>query len=137
MDSNVEQRKPLRAFANRMEQVLAENDHKCGWEGSSAGWLLERAVEEVKEAVVAFKEYVKLSLDPEVNYSRSRALQNELIDTANFCMMAWDRLEDEIRSAPTPKPRQIACLCGKEHPDTVKPNNKNDHAGNCGCNACF
>jgi len=32
---------------------------------------------------------------------------------------------------------QIACLCGKEHPDTVKPNNKNDHAGNCGCEACF
>ena len=42
------------------------------------------------------------------------------------------RREMGIEEAP-----QIACLCGREHPDTVKPHNKNDHAGNCGCNECF
>jgi NTP pyrophosphatase (non-canonical NTP hydrolase) len=79
-------RKELRVFVKAMEKVLRENDYKPGWHRDPPRELIDRIWDEIRE------------LEPAVDrWERSEApleeVQKELVDIANFCMMAWDRLE--------------------------------------------
>ena len=75
-------RETIRQFAEAMENVLAANDHKGGWDAERMGiYDLERGLaEEVAE------------------YYIDRT-SKELIDIANFCMMLWSRKERGPQSA--------------------------------------
>lgn len=79
-------RKELMAFARAMEVILRQNDWKHGWEGDSPSALIDRIWDEAREMEVAMALYRQ-------NNAQARDVQKELVDTANFCMMAWDRLE--------------------------------------------
>ena len=106
MEKNVDQRKQLKAFADRMEQILTKNDDKGGWEDCSPSWLMGRAGDELREARRAYARFLKTSVgDSEAGNAAMKKWQDELVDIANFCMMAWDRLDEEIKSAPVPKAR--------------------------------
>lgn len=62
----------VREFAEAMEGVLQENDDKGGWWNCPIEYLRRRLKEELEEY-----------------FSSGDA--KELLDTANFCMMLWDR----------------------------------------------
>lgn len=64
----------LREFAEAMEAVLRKNDYKGGWSQDMCpmGYLEDRLVQEVGE------------------YRKSKDAK-ELVDIANFAMMAWSR----------------------------------------------
>jgi NTP pyrophosphatase (non-canonical NTP hydrolase) len=79
----VELRPEVLAFAQSMEQVLRENDHKGGWKGNDQKnrvYLMRRLYEELREVEVALQD---------ADDSQTR---HELVDVANFCMMLWDNL---------------------------------------------
>ena len=74
----IEQRHELHHFANSMEVVLQNNDHKEHWSNYSAEWLYGRLLDEVSELYAALQE-----ADPE-------DIEQECIDVANFAMMIAD-----------------------------------------------
>lgn len=76
----------LRVFAKAMEKVLRENDHKPGWKHDHPRLLIDRIWDEIRELEPAVDRWEKRQAPLE-------EVQKELIDIANFCMMAWDRLE--------------------------------------------
>jgi len=75
-------REAVKLFAERMEQVLKENDHKGGWgfQDCSTHYLACRLVEEVGEVFAKFAEVNDYHVD-----------EKELVDIANFAMMLWNR----------------------------------------------
>jgi hypothetical protein len=85
-EKKVTPRKELTAFARAMEKVLRQNDWKHGWENDSVKALVDRIWDEIREMEVAMSNYQKNCALPE-------DAQKELVDIANFCMMAWDRIE--------------------------------------------
>jgi hypothetical protein len=88
-------RPQLKKFAERMEEILKVNDDKDGWEGCSVGWLLDQVGKELREARTAYREqYLRTVVQPEAG-DAIKALQDEAVDVANFCMMVWDVLEEE------------------------------------------
>ncbi len=78
----VDARWQVRAFAEEMEQILRENDHKGGWQDCDVKYLQARLIEEVGEY---------FALVAKGSMARGKSFQKELIDIANFCMMLWDR----------------------------------------------
>lgn len=76
----------LRTFAKAMETVLRQNDWKRGWKGDHPRMLIDRIWDEIRELERAV-DYWGVGKAP------IEEVQKELVDIANFCMMAWDRLE--------------------------------------------
>lgn len=85
-------RKELMDFARAMEKVLRQNDWKQGWKGDSPTALIDRIWDEIREMEVSMSNYRK-------NNAQVDDVQKELVDIANFCMMAWDRLESRTMRA--------------------------------------
>lgn len=84
-------------FAMAMELILRKNDHKDGWKSCSPGWLLDQITKELKEAKEAYREkYLRIMVQPAIQ-DAIKDLQDEAVDTANFCMMLWDVLDEERR----------------------------------------
>lgn len=86
-------------FAQQMEIVLRQHDHKGGWEGCSEGYLIDRIGIELREVRRAYKKWVEFR-DFKNNTEEQKvreALRRELTDVANFCMMAFDVLGTEIK----------------------------------------
>ena len=75
-------RRELQNFTDAMERQLRRNDHKGGWRGSGAIWLLSRLKEEVAE------------LDEAIDSGDARRICGEATDVANFAMMIWDVVVD-------------------------------------------
>lgn len=91
----VDIRPQVRTFAGAMEVILRKHDDKDGWEGCSPGWLLDQVGKELREARTAYRErYLRTVVQPEAAEA-IKALQDETVDIANFCMMLWDVLEEE------------------------------------------
>lgn len=82
----VGQRDDVAWFANLMEKVLRENDHKGGWYGCQMSYLKRRLGQEVKE--------LRKALDEE----RDDDVVLEAADVANFAMMIACRAYAAARS---------------------------------------
>jgi len=67
-------------FAKRMENKLAANDHKGGWQGEPVYYFLERIDQELNELQDAL-----------MSGDKTEAI-NECVDIANFAMMLADNL---------------------------------------------
>ena len=79
-------RKAVKVFADRMESVLKQNDHKHGWKFCSYDYLLFKLWEEVYEVIRCF--------NVGGNSARSKEdIKNECADVANIVMMIADNLE--------------------------------------------
>lgn len=85
-EKTITPRPALMVFARAMERVLRQNDWKRGWEADTPTALTDRVWDEAREMEVAMAMYRK-------NYAQASDVQKELVDIANFCMMAWDRFE--------------------------------------------
>jgi NTP pyrophosphatase (non-canonical NTP hydrolase) len=77
-------RPAVRAFAELMEQVLRDNDHKGGWEDEAASRLLDRLTQEVTEV----REVLRRHDLPGPEWQRRVA--REAADVANYAMMIAD-----------------------------------------------
>jgi hypothetical protein len=80
-----ELRPAVQRFAEEMERVLCENDHKNGWEDLHHSDLMERITQERDELLLAENAY--LNHDTEANRKR---MIHEAVDIANFCMMLFE-----------------------------------------------
>lgn len=67
-------------FANVMEDVLKENDHKGGWDNLSHHEMLERLFEEANELDGAL-----------YNKGVPENVRKEAADVANFAMFIYDK----------------------------------------------
>lgn len=76
----IELRAPLRAFVERQEAILQENDHKAGWRDMSLEELLDRIAEEVEEVKTAIQD---------ADWPLAR---KEACDVANFVFMLHDNM---------------------------------------------
>lgn len=81
-------------FAEAMERTLRENDNKKGWRGMTFEEIFDRVSDEYTEA-----KYEMAWVHKDEHYFR---VAEELIDTANFCMMFWDNLHPYEAVKPTP-----------------------------------
>lgn len=81
----MELREEVRQFGELMEERLRENDHKGGWQDESAGWLLGRLLQEVRELEIVLSQ--RVSLDPDVF---KQLVAHEAADVANFAMFICD-----------------------------------------------
>ena len=78
-------RKAVKVFADRMEAVLKQNDHKWGWDSCSYDYLLGKLWEEVYEVIRCF--------NVGGNPARSKEdIKNECADVANVAMFIADNL---------------------------------------------
>ena len=73
-------RPEVRRFAEQMEKVLRENDHKGGWHNEHVYWLTQRLGDEHQELIHALIDH------PDDIY----AIVKECADVANFAMMVAD-----------------------------------------------
>lgn len=93
--SGIKLRPCVQKFANQMELVLRENDHKNGWDVMCAYELLGRISEERDELLRAIDKFYEN--DNETGNLREKML-DEAIDIANFCMMIYDNYyEDKVK----------------------------------------
>ncbi len=99
IDTEIELRPEVQAFAERMERALLSNDHKGGWDDCRDEYLLGRLEDEL------------LELRKAIN-GRGGSVQEEAADVANFAMMLADNDSRDGRS--TYKPSRCSA-CGKEH----------------------
>ncbi len=79
-------RKAVKVFADRMEAVLKQNDHKGGWNKESYDYLLGKLWEEVYEVIRCF------NAKGQPEYHKER-IKDECADVANIAMMIADNLE--------------------------------------------
>jgi len=86
-------------FAQQMEHVLRENDHKTGWNNMDCDELLHRIRDEVKELSEAcYKVRVartNIGKHPPDYNLRVREMEKEAIDVANFCMFLYHNYPSE------------------------------------------
>ncbi len=78
-------RQSVKEFAEAMELVLRENDHKSGWDYISIKDLITRMRQELVELERSFN-----NCDPE-------GVIHEATDVANFAMMIHDNLTNRGR----------------------------------------
>lgn len=81
----MEMRKQLREFAEKMEVNLKENDYKGGWEKCDYDYLLRRIKEELSELEEAL-----------VNNRTAENIETEAADVANFAMMIADNAKRKV-----------------------------------------
>lgn len=88
-------RREVIVFAQQMEIILRQHEDKGGWDGCSEGWLIDRIGQELREVRRAYRAWVGFRdfKNKEEHNQLAKAFQHELIDVANFCMMAFDVLE--------------------------------------------
>lgn len=72
-------RPAVACFAEQMELVLQENDHKAGWEKDEEMWLFLKLLEEVAEVALNIREG-----------GSTENLAKECVDVANMAMMIAD-----------------------------------------------
>lgn len=77
-----ELRPAVQRFAEAMEKLLRENDHKNGWEHLTNSQIFSRITDERDELLIALT-------DP-ADFSRGCKVRHEAVDLANFCMMLFD-----------------------------------------------
>ena len=83
-------RKSVQKFAELMEKVLQENDHKGGWENCDFDYLFIRLTEEKRELRNLFhKRKFHYDLELKSEKLKEKAIK-EAVDVANFCMMIAD-----------------------------------------------
>lgn len=87
--SEQEIRPAVMRFAKAMENVLQENDYKGDWYGCDFSYLFGGVGREYYEA----KNEWDRTKTPDGYHKTAR----ELIDVANFCMMFYDNLHQELR----------------------------------------
>lgn len=73
-------RPAVNKFADTMERVLRQNDHKSGWEDESLEYLTHGLFEETAELMIVLQKH-------RVNRA---VIAKEAVDIANFCMMIAD-----------------------------------------------
>lgn len=93
------QRKEVKRFAARMEEVLQENDHKSHWSKCSYAYLLQRLKQEVDELDEAIAGHVIGQVMPRDLSGASSVeqygeVEKEAVDVANFAMMIADNLRN-------------------------------------------
>lgn len=79
-------RPEVQEFAEAMEHVLRDNDHKGGWQDMDGIDLLGAIERELRELSEAYGD---------ANYVAAR---KEAIDVANFCMMFWDVFSEHAQA---------------------------------------
>ena len=89
-DGDVKLRPAVQRFAEAMEKLLRENDHKNGWEHMSNAVIFARISQERDELLLA--------LTDGADFSRRLKVRHEAVDVANFCMMLFDN-NDPRRSS--------------------------------------
>ena len=84
-------REAVARFAEQMEKILKENDHKDGWDSMSPWDIVERIRQETDEL------FLTLHKDPgypwHENEKWCKAMIDEATDVANFCMMLFDNVQ--------------------------------------------
>jgi NTP pyrophosphatase (non-canonical NTP hydrolase) len=83
----LDMRPEVRAFAQAMERKLTERDEEygeAGWRSDDAANMIGRLREEMGEV-----QREQRKINPE-------GVMSELVDVANFAMMAWDLLRRPI-----------------------------------------
>ncbi len=88
----VDVRPAVQKFAEQMEKVLKDNDHKDGWEDMSPWDIVERIREESDELFLAIN--AESGYPWSDNKEWCKALIGEATDMANFCMMLYDNVSD-------------------------------------------
>ena len=86
-------RPALAKFAEYMEDVLRENDWKCGWHGMTISRLIQRTQEELDEVKEVSMEHIPAN----AIIDNLKRMKKEVADVANFCMMLNDIIDDCIR----------------------------------------
>lgn len=76
------QRSELQRFADRMEEVLKDNDHKGGWDQEDARYLYEYLRDEVKELGAA------------IRGGKPEEIRKECCDVGNLAMMLFNNHEE-------------------------------------------
>lgn len=93
MGEKLELRPEIEAFAQMMERVLRDNEHKGGWSKCEPFWLLRRLFQETDELTLAISEHLGRTLFPPRSLDsapRKHELAREAADVANFAMMIAD-----------------------------------------------
>jgi len=85
-------------FAEEMERVLKENDHKDGWDSLDAYELLGSIDDERDELLQAMDTYFEHKTPKNL-----AAMLDEVTDIANFCMMIFDNYREDYREIGKPK----------------------------------
>ena len=78
-------REAVKIFADRMESVLKQNDHKWGWDACPYNYLLGKLWEEVYEVIRCFDTLGEPGCSNE-------HIKDECADVANIAMMIADNL---------------------------------------------
>lgn len=86
----ISRRREVQWFSCEMEAVLRANDHKGGWHGEDAGWLVERLREEVDELAKALDAHRAELASRERYVAKTATVIREAADVANFAMMIAD-----------------------------------------------
>ena len=84
MSERITPRKTVADFAEAMEKVLRENDHKGGWEDASEFYFFGRLTEELAELQWALFE------------GNFESMKKEAVDVANFAMMIFDKAKEVL-----------------------------------------
>lgn len=79
-DDFVHRRAALQKFADQMELVLRQHDHKSTWRDKPVEALLQLLILEIEELKVAMR------------YFTAAEARHETVDVANFAMILYDRL---------------------------------------------
>jgi hypothetical protein len=79
-------RKSVLEFAEAMEEVLAKNDFKGGWDKCSDSYLARKLSEEFAELQQTFDFPTKFT----------KYTPDEAIDLANICMMIWENTKKRL-----------------------------------------
>lgn len=87
----VKLRPSVQRFAEEMEKVLRENDHKSGWDELTNDHLLDRMMDEYQEL---HAEMYHRAFGREPDYPNLGLACHEAIDLANFAMMFFDNNRD-------------------------------------------
>lgn len=84
-------RPEVQRFAVLMEQALRDNEHRGGWDGCDADWLLTRLDEEARE-LHACKTQAAQESAGDGHWLRDvrRQIADEAADVGNFAMMVAD-----------------------------------------------
>jgi hypothetical protein len=90
-------------FAIEMEKKLRENDHKRSWKECDYSYLLDRAVEEMKELEECFwapdgrSDMIWLG-DLAIRKNKTpRDVIGETVDVGNFMMMIMDHIKTDYK----------------------------------------
>jgi len=99
-------------FAEAMEEKLAINDHKGGWDSMSMERLFFRMKDEIREMEMAVKSLAADILYKGQTYTDrdARLVRQEAADVANFCMMMaenCDRLAKIVKGDEKRRDRKV------------------------------